>query len=675
MLRTPLFVGFLAFVLAAAFSLGTAVLAAMVIERRSIEAVDTALLADGQDWAVVSADGLRVFLDGTAPDEAASARAITRAGAIVDANRIVNRVEVAVADTSAPPRFSLDMLRNGDGVQLIGLIPASTGNDAVDAAVAEFADGVEITDMVELADHPAPDTWEDALAYGLRALGTLPRSKVTVLADRVEIEAISESIEQRATFIAALERRMPRGVEVVLDISAPRPVITPFAFRAVHDGNGLRLETCTADSAEAANRIRLALEEAGIRRLITCPVGLGAPTPSWSDAVVSGLEALRMLEMGGTLSISDADVTLVAAQDTPQDMFDTAMGRLQNALPPLFSLQGVLPEPSNTTDQGPDRFVATRDPETGAVLRGRLPQGEIGESVLAYAVAAFGVDGTEIATRSVDDLPPRWALRAMAGLDALAELHDGQITVEPETLIVSGRSGDPDIVSLLTRQLTERLGTGSTFELDVAYDISLDPVASLPDAQTCVDRIQAVQDDGKIIFEPGSVEITGEAGEILDRIAELLPDCQHVRMEIGGHTDSQGREEMNLGLSQSRADAVLNGLLARGVLISNLTARGYGESRPIADNGTEEGRELNRRIEFRLYEDVEAEREEAEARQADIYRPRPRPQSVLDAAVAAAEEAEAEDGDDAPTEAAEADAEAEAAAGDAGDADAPEAEE
>ena len=71
-------------------------------------------------------------------------------------------------------------------------------------------------------------------------------------------------------------------------------------------------------------------------------------------------------------------------------------------------------------------------------------------------------------------------------------------------------------------------------------------------------------------------------------------------MEIGGHTDSQGREEMNLQLSQSRADAVLNALLARRILTSNLTAKGYGEATPISDNGTEEGREANRRIEFKL---------------------------------------------------------------------------
>ena len=69
-------------------------------------------------------------------------------------------------------------------------------------------------------------------------------------------------------------------------------------------------------------------------------------------------------------------------------------------------------------------------------------------------------------------------------------------------------------------------------------------------------------------------------------------------MEIGGHTDSQGRESTNQRLSQGRAEAVLDALHARGVPLSRMVAQGYGESRPIADNGDEAGRAANRRIEF-----------------------------------------------------------------------------
>jgi OOP family OmpA-OmpF porin len=133
-----------------------------------------------------------------------------------------------------------------------------------------------------------------------------------------------------------------------------------------------------------------------------------------------------------------------------------------------------------------------------------------------------------------------------------------------------------------------------------------------------VARIQAIQSEAKITFDPGSVTINDRAGEILDRIAAALPDCRHVRMEIAGHTDSQGGETMNLNLSQARADAVLNGLLARDVLVSNLVAQGYGESQPIASNETEEGREQNRRIEFRLLAGADEDTDEAMPTDGDV---------------------------------------------------------
>jgi OOP family OmpA-OmpF porin len=86
----------------------------------------------------------------------------------------------------------------------------------------------------------------------------------------------------------------------------------------------------------------------------------------------------------------------------------------------------------------------------------------------------------------------------------------------------------------------------------------------------------------------------------MEALAKVLERCGGVRMEIGGHTDAQGSEEGNRTLSQTRAEAVLLALQGRQVDVSALTAVGYGESRPIADNETEVGREANRRIEFTL---------------------------------------------------------------------------
>ena len=73
-----------------------------------------------------------------------------------------------------------------------------------------------------------------------------------------------------------------------------------------------------------------------------------------------------------------------------------------------------------------------------------------------------------------------------------------------------------------------------------------------------------------------------------------------MKIEISGHTDDVGKEEYNRGLSQARAESVRDYLLGRGIAPDRVVARGYGESRPVADNATEEGRRINRRTEVKI---------------------------------------------------------------------------
>jgi OOP family OmpA-OmpF porin len=245
----------------------------------------------------------------------------------------------------------------------------------------------------------------------------------------------------------------------------------------------------------------------------------------------------------------------------------------------------------------------------------------------------------------------------MAGIEALSFLNSGTLTVRPDTIRIAGETGDPEARDSIARLLTARLGDEVSLSLDVVYVEALDPVAALPTPEECLAGVNAALAEKKITFAPGSTDIDGDALVTIDRIAETLRDCQTVRMEIGGHTDSQGSEELNLNLSQARADSVLNGLLARNVLVSNLIAQGYGESQPIASNETEEGREQNRRIEFRLLtggsedaetagvaadDDMAAPDRAGAGEAAPETRPVPRPDSVLQAATDAA----TQEGDD-----------------------------
>lgn len=106
----------------------------------------------------------------------------------------------------------------------------------------------------------------------------------------------------------------------------------------------------------------------------------------------------------------------------------------------------------------------------------------------------------------------------------------------------------------------------------------------------------------RIQFDLGSAELTEAGKRVLDELATRLQQAPKMKLEVAAHTDSTGTPSYNLDLSNRRADAVVQYLGSKGIAADRLIPRGYGESRPIADNATDEGRAKNRRIEFQLIE-------------------------------------------------------------------------
>ncbi|MHB1185981.1 OmpA family protein [Thiobacillus sp.] len=84
----------------------------------------------------------------------------------------------------------------------------------------------------------------------------------------------------------------------------------------------------------------------------------------------------------------------------------------------------------------------------------------------------------------------------------------------------------------------------------------------------------------------------------IDKDVATLDSWGNVNIEVAGHTDSRGSDEYNMSLSQRRAEAVRNYLISKGIAADRLSAKGYGESQPVADNATDEGRFKNRRVEL-----------------------------------------------------------------------------
>ena len=592
------------FALAGVIMLGAAAAIAIVIENRTREVVTEKLAEAKIDWITLKTDGMQLHITGMAPNESQRFRALNVIGSTISSSRIRDSLEVSPTTALAPPRFSVEMLRNDDGIQLIGLLPETAGEGALglegllEATSALTPEGTEPTNMLNAAAWPAPANWDKALRFGIEALSVLKRSKVSVGAERVEVTAITSSEAEKRRVEAELRRKKPEGVYLVTDISAPRPVITPFTLRFIKDAEGARFDACSADTERSRATILAAARGVGAELPADCTIGLGVPTPRWAEGVAAAIHAVD--KMGaGSVTFSDADVTFTAGQDTSQADFDLALGELRAGLPDVFSLEAIAPRPDQVA-QGPAEFTATLAAGGRVQLRGRLVDEMQQSAVEAFAHAAFNASGVYVATRLDPELPDGWPIRVLAGLQSLSLLSEGSLLVRADLVQVSGVTGHQDARQRITQILSARLGQGQTFQVEVRYDKKLDPTAALPTPQECLAEVDLVMTSGKITFTPGSAEITSDAGPLIGNLADVLKTCPGLPLEISGHTDSQGSDSGNLALSQARAEAVLMALQGRRVDVSAMVAKGYGEVNPIADNGTESGREANRRIEFEL---------------------------------------------------------------------------
>jgi len=101
-----------------------------------------------------------------------------------------------------------------------------------------------------------------------------------------------------------------------------------------------------------------------------------------------------------------------------------------------------------------------------------------------------------------------------------------------------------------------------------------------------------------INFETGKADIKPESQKIIDQIVQMMKDNPDLKISIEGHTDNVGTPQSNQTLSENRARTVMNAIIAEGIDKSRLSSKGWGQTKPIADNNKEDGRAKNRRVEL-----------------------------------------------------------------------------
>lgn len=165
-----------------------------------------------------------------------------------------------------------------------------------------------------------------------------------------------------------------------------------------------------------------------------------------------------------------------------------------------------------------------------------------------------------------------------------------EVSPSEGTVVLLGEA-DAELIAALRKVVLVGSDTGVEVE---------DRLAESDPASDAVERLNELFELAPIEFDTGQATIRPESEATLDAAAEILAEVDGVALRVEGHTDSLGDEADNLALSQARAEAVVGALVARGTDQDRLEPVGFGETQPVADNTTAEGRQQNRRISFGL---------------------------------------------------------------------------
>ncbi|HEY0434077.1 MAG TPA: OmpA family protein [Chitinophagaceae bacterium] len=208
----------------------------------------------------------------------------------------------------------------------------------------------------------------------------------------------------------------------------------------------------------------------------------------------------------------------------------------------------------------------------------------------------FELPGQQRPSRTVYVQGRVFNAKTQKGIPATVELTDNN-TREPVSNVQTDEAGYYLITLPVGRDYTFSVNRkGYLFYTDL-YELA----SKKPDSTYQKDiplqpiEVNALLAFKNIQFETNSFELKPVSFIELEKVIQLMTDNPTVRIEIGGHTDNVGKPADNLALSNNRAKAVVRYLISKGIAASRMTAKGYGETKPIADNSSEEGRAKNRR--------------------------------------------------------------------------------
>lgn len=578
--------------------IATAILTAlaMVFHSSTIEEDLTAkageALSAQHPWASVALDGRDATLQGMAPNEEAQAAAALIAGNAYD-------VRVVADATTLPPiaaPYVFSAVKGADGILLTGNVPGEDIRDQIVSAAETANPGIAVTDEMTIA-RGAPAGFAALAGFAVSQLGDLTGGEAS-LSDAAY--AITGAAADSDAYESALDRAngaLPEG-GTLASAAITAPPVSPYTWSAVKNDDGSITLDGFAPSIEARDAVAEAAATANPGTAITNNLKIASGEPSgYADITAFGLGQLPDLA-SGSVTISDTAYGINGIAATPA-AFDNAVAQATSALPAGATLASEAITPPVT--EGSYNWAATKAPDGTITLTGFVPSRETASAITAGVNDFMGeniaiTDAMEIASGT----PPGFEAAASVGIAMLSRLETGEAEIEDDQLIIRGVALTMPAKIDIDRKVRNGVPSGFTGVPEISVrpaPFETGGLGALSPAQ-CQLALTNILAQGKIRFATAEAIIEEASFGILDRLSYTAQACPDAQIEVAGHTDADGADDYNQNLSERRASAVANYLIAAGVSSARLSAVGYGETQPIASNDTDEGKAQNRRIEF-----------------------------------------------------------------------------
>ena len=580
------------------------------LQNTTIKRVNYILKNMENSWVSVDVDGVQVTIRGKAPNENQRLKTIKFFQTTLAPTLITDRTGIQIPAQVTKENFKLIILKENDNISVIGLVPNKNYQESIISSISGYPNVKINVEVSNNKNTKMPIALESDLKLVADLLSLFSQGTISINSEKIHINILSLNNHDARQLKHKLSDKIKFKSNFLVDIVAPKTLISPYYFEYSIDNNIGTLNTCSFETVSDQDSVITQTKKFPLKVTPNCNIGIGSPTSNWVDTVKATVTLLQ--EIGeGSLKFSDLEIKLMLKETDPKREILKLVDEFKQKLPKEFRFYLTLPKHDSQIEAKVEQPLAIKVEKSSSNninITGHLNSELEKQVIRSYAKALFPKFRVNLNISLTGIASTNFVRNTTIAMEALKELHSGTLIAQKNKIKLIGRASSTLNSHTVQEYLKNMLPPNNIIETDIIFDKSLSPVMVSMTPEQCVNNINEILKKEKIAFEPASTAIKGSSRIAIKKIATVVRKCENVRMEISGHTDSQGGKEMNLNLSQLRAESVKAALLSRKVLVKKLVPIGYGETLPIADNKTEEGREMNRRIEFKLLKKVDLEK-------------------------------------------------------------------